>query len=353
MRAYYPDSKSLNLKGTSDLSQPEGVTELFNTFGEASKPSNTVSPFSLFIQICASPQMQQVYQLVQRASAFDFPVLIVGETGTGKELAARTIHFRGKRQRAPFVPVDCAALPPTLIESELFGHIRGAFTGADRSRIGLLEMAKEGTAFLDEIGELSLQSQAKLLRCIQERQVRPVGGNETSEIDVRFIAATNRNLEAEVAAGRFRRDLLFRINILQIELPPLRERKGDIPVLAESFLTKHSDSNPSIRFISEDAMQLLMSYAWPGNVRELENAIERAMAMSDGPAIQIDDLPSSLTTCELESRSQQETLSLQEMERRAIFRALRETQGDKLAAARLLNIGKTTLYRKLKAYTYK
>lgn len=329
------------------------MNQVFDRFGSVAHqaPSDSGSSFSLFSHICTSVQMQRIYQLVQRASAFDFPVLLCGESGTGKELAARTIHFRGKRQRGPFLPVDCAALPPTLIESELFGHVRGSFTGADKSRIGLLQVARGGTAFLDEIGELPLQSQAKLLRCIQEGQIRPVGGNEPSQIDVRFIAATNRDLQREVKAGRFRQDLLFRMNILQIELPPLRSRKSDIPPLVALFLAKHKDLNSSIRAISDDAMRLLVSYHWPGNVRELEHSIEHAFAMGDGPAIEIDDLPPSLSrTRDLEALPLDETLTLQELERRAIFRALKETRGDRLEAARLLNIGKTTLYRRLKQY---
>jgi DNA-binding NtrC family response regulator len=306
-----------------------------------------------FQLIGTSSAIQKVYTELQIAGRNDFPVFLFGETGTGKELAARIIHDLGSRRRRLFVPVDCAALAPTLIESELFGHVRGAFTGAQASRTGLLEAARGGTIFLDEIGELPLHCQAKLLRALQEREIRPVGGNESFHIDARFIAATNRNLEAEVKAGRFRQDIYFRLNVLQIRLPALRERKSDIPLLVNSFLAKFGDLQPSIRSVSEEAMRCLMSYNWPGNVRELENAIEHALALGAGPAIETGDLPSLLrfvfSTASVSE--DHEVLSLRELERRAIFRALSETDGDRIAAARLLSIGKTTLYRKLKEYS--
>jgi DNA-binding NtrC family response regulator len=295
--------------------------------------------------------MQRVYKMIEKVSQHHYPVLILGESGTGKELVARSIHFSGARQQKPFVPVDCSGLVPTLIESELFGHVKGAFTGAQHSRAGLLETANGGTVFLDEIGELPVDLQAKLLRVLQEHEVRPVGATGRTAIDVRVIAATHRDLEAAIRAGAFRQDLFFRLNVVQIKLPPLRDRKSDIPLLVNTFLEKFSDAQRPIRTISEDAMRRLMAYDWPGNVRELENAIERAVALGTGPILHSGDLPSNLQHSSNERLPETDgVMPLEELERRAIFHALRETSGDKLAAARLLGIGKTTLYRKLKQY---
>lgn len=301
--------------------------------------------------IGASPKMQRVYKLIEKVSQHRYPVLILGESGTGKELVARSIHFLGQRRNKPFSPVDCSSLTPTLVESELFGYVKGAFTGAHQTRAGLFESADGGTVFLDEIGDLPVDLQAKLLRVLQEREVRPVGSTERVPVDVRIIAATHRDLEAAVRSGGFRQDLFFRLNVLQIKMPPLRDRKSDIPLLVASFLEKFSDPQRPVRTISEDAMRRLMAYDWPGNVRELENAVERAVAMGSGPIVHIGDLPSNLQyKAEEKPLEVDEVLPLEDLERRAIFRALRETGGDKLAAARLLRIGKTTLYRKLKYY---
>jgi len=301
--------------------------------------------------IGVSPKMQRVYKLIEKVSQHNYPVFILGESGTGKELVARSIHFSGPRRQKPFVPVDCSALVPTLIESELFGYVKGAFTGAMHSKQGLLEVADEGTLSLDEIGDLPVDLQAKLLRALQEREVKPVGSTERISIHVRVIAATNRDLEASIRSGTFRQDLYFRLNVVQVKLPPLRERKSDIPLLVNSFLEKFSDLQRPVRSISEDAMRRLMAYDWPGNVRELENAIERAVALGSGPILHVGDLPSNLQYASAERLPENDELvPLEELERRAIFRALRETSGDKLAAARLLGIGKTTLYRKLKQY---
>jgi len=301
--------------------------------------------------IGVSPKMQRIYRLIEKVSQHKYPVLILGESGTGKELVARSIHFAGPRRNEPFVPVDCSSLAPTLIESELFGHVKGAFTGAMHSKTGLMESAGSGTLFLDEIGDLPVDLQAKLLRALQEREVKPVGSTDRVSISTRVIAATNRDLEAAVRQNQFRQDLYFRLNVVQIKLPPLRERKSDIPILVNSFLEKFSDSNGSMRTISEDAMARLLAYDWPGNVRELENAIERAVALGSGPILHVGDLPSNLQYGAGERMPQSdELLPLEELERRAILRALHEASGDKLAAARLLGIGKTTLYRKLKQY---
>lgn len=298
-----------------------------------------------------SPKMQRVYRLLEKVSQHNYPVLILGESGTGKELVARSIHFSGPRKNRPIVPVDCSALVPTLIESELFGYVKGAFTGAMHNRQGLMEVANGGTLFLDEIGDLPVDLQAKLLRALQEKEIRPVGSTDRVPITVRIIAATNRDLDAAVRQGKFRQDLYFRLNVVQIKLPPLRDRKGDIPLLVNSFLEKFSGPDSEPRRVSEDAMARLMAYDWPGNVRELENAMERAIALGSGPILHVCDLPSSLQPNSGERLlHNDELLPLEELERRAILRALREAGGDKLAAARLLGIGKTTLYRKLKQY---
>ena len=301
--------------------------------------------------IGASIKMQQVYGLIGKVSQHTYPVLIVGESGTGKELVARSIHCLGPRVEKPFVPVDCPALTPTLIESELFGHTKGAFTGADHNARGFFEAANEGTLFLDEIGELPLQLQAKLLRVLQEKEIRHIGSTERIPIHVRVIAATNCDLEAAVRGGTFRKDLYFRLNVVQIKLPALRERRGDIPLLVNHFLEKFSDPREPVHTISDDAMRRLTSDDWPGNVRELENAIERAVALSSDPLLQVGDLPSNLQYPPAQYFSENdELLPLEEIERRAIFRAMREAGGDKLAASRLLGIGRTTLYRKLRQY---
>ena len=301
--------------------------------------------------IGTSPRMRKVYSVIEKVSQHAYPVLILGESGTGKELVARSVHFSGVRRNRPFIPVDCSSLVPTLIEAELFGYVKGAFTGAMHAKQGLMEIADNGTLFLDEIGDMPIDMQAKLLRALQEKEVRPVGSTERVPLAARIIAATNRDLEGAVRQGTFRQDLFFRLNVVQIKIPPLRERKTDIQPLVNSFLEKFSDANGKMRTISEDGMARLMSYDWPGNVRELENAIERAIALGSGPILHAGDLPTSLQYEAIEQLPQNdELLPLEEMERRAILRALREAGGDKLAAARILGIGKTTLYRKLKQY---
>jgi len=307
-----------------------------------------VSPGGL---IGVSPAMRAIHDLICKATHRPFPVLIVGETGTGKELVARCIHNSGSRQRAPFIAVDCSSLSPTLIESELFGHLRGAFTGADSASRGLVQAADTGTLFLDEIGELPIELQAKLLRVIQEREVRPVGSAYASAVDIRFIAATNRDLRDAVDKGTFRRDLFYRLNVIPIEMPPLRGRKVDIPLLVAAFLAKHADPTRPIESISDDFWRLVESFSWPGNVRELENFVVRCLALGAGPVLRNEDscdgpLPEKIFSyC-----SPRDTQSLAALERSAILKALEVTQGDKIAAARMLGIGKTTLYRKLKEY---
>jgi DNA-binding NtrC family response regulator len=301
--------------------------------------------------IGVSEKMQRVYKVIQKVSQHHYPVLILGESGTGKELVARSIHFSGARKDRPFVPVDCSSLVPTLIESELFGHVKGAFTGAQHGKQGLLEAANGGTLFLDEIGDMPIDLQAKLLRVLQEREVKPVGSTERRRIDVRVMAATNRDLDQAIRTGTFRQDLYFRLNVVQVKLPALRERKSDIPLLVMAFLDKFCDPQLPARTVSEEAMRRLISYDWPGNVRELENCIERAVALGSSPLLHVGDLPTSLQYPTSDRVPQKdELLPIDELERRAILRTLRETSGDKLAAARILGIGKTTLYRKLKQY---
>jgi two-component system response regulator HydG len=298
-----------------------------------------------------SVPMRRLYELIAKISQSNSPVLVLGDTGTGKELVARAIHSIGPRREHALVPVDCSTLPPSLVESELFGYVRGAFTGAGHSRQGLLAAAHEGTILLDEIGELPTFLQAKLLRALQEKEVRPVGSTERIPIDVRVIAATNRDLEAGIKAGTFREDLYFRLNVVQIKLLPLRQHKTDIPLLVTHFLLKFSDATHPAHTISDSAMQRLMAYDWPGNVRQLENVIECAVALSTQSVLTVEDLvsvpggasPGSLPDCD-------ELVQLCELERRAVLHALQETAGDKIAAAQHLGIGKTTLYRKLKEY---
>jgi two-component system response regulator HydG len=298
-----------------------------------------------------SATMLRLYALISKAGGCTSPVLLLGETGTGKELVARGIHLEGLRREKAFVPVDSSALTPTLIESELFGHVKGAFTGADHSQGGLLQSADGGTIFLDEIGELPMALQAKLLRTLQEREVRPVGSTARIPIDVRIIAATNRDLEVAVRKGTFRQDLFYRLNVIQVHLPPLRDRKVDIPLLVIHFLDKFSGTVDCVHAISDGALQRLMSHDWPGNIRELQNAIERAVALSSHSVLTADDIVSFPNRASAtDGPNNSEIAPLREIERRAILHALRETGGDKVATARLLGIGKTTLYRKLKKY---
>jgi two-component system response regulator HydG len=298
-----------------------------------------------------SAPMHRLYELIGKVSQCTSPVLLLGDTGTGKELVARAIHFTGLRREKAFVPIDCSALSPTLIETELFGHVRGAFTGADQSKRGLLQTANEGTIFLDEIGELPVFLQAKLLRALQEKEIRPVGSTERVPINVRVIAATNRDLEAGVRAGTFRQDLYFRLNVVQIRLPALRERKIDIPLLVAHFLDRFSGSLQQVRPISDDALRRLMAHDWPGNVRELENAIECAVALGSDSVLTLDDLASIPNNVSAATPPDgDELVPLAEIERRAVLAALRQTGGDKVAAAGLLGIGRTTIFRKLKEY---
>ena len=303
-----------------------------------------------------APEMEKLYRIIGKAANSSHPVLILGESGTGKELVARSIHFGGSYRDRPFIPVDCGALVPTLIESELFGYVRGAFTGAVRAKDGLLATADGGTIFLDEVGELPIDLQAKLLRAIQEKEIRPVGSTRSVAVNVRILAATNRDLESAVQQGTFRRDLFFRLNVLTLRVPPLRERKQDIPLLAGHVLERVARTTGVHRTISDEALRRMLDYDWPGNVRELENCLERACALSSSATLQIGDLPTALrnlaneTYPTLDLAQGRGIVPLSELEKRAILQAVEQMHGDKLEAARQLGIGKTTLYRKLKEY---
>jgi two-component system response regulator HydG len=308
-----------------------------------------------------SVEMEKLYRILSKVSQSAHPVLILGESGTGKELVARTIHSYGPSAQKPFLPVDCGSLVPSLMESELFGYVKGAFTGANRAKDGLLVAAEGGTVFLDEIGELSLDLQAKLLRALQEREVRPVGATHRVPIRARILAATNRDLAAMVEKGAFRKDLFYRINVVNLRLPALRDRREDIPLLAAHFLDRVSRERGTQFTLSDEALRIMMEYAWPGNVRELEHAVERACTMCSGPVLHLGDFPTQLQQQGLEARRSVPredeadaavpgVTTLADLERQAIVDAIRKLHGDKLQAARLLGIGKTTLYRKLKEY---
>lgn len=322
-----------------------------------------------------SPRTRQVLHLIQKLGRCRWPALLLGETGTGKEVVARAIH--NISANGPFVTIDCSSMVGPLMESELFGHVKGAFTGASAAKIGLIESANGGTALFDEIGELPLDLQAKLLRVLQEKEFRPVGSVTTRRSDFRIIAATNRDLAKEVEKGTFRRDLFFRLNVINIRLAPLRERREDIPALINHFLARVGGNYT----ITAEAMEVMLSYDWPGNVRELENCIQHMVAINSGPLLHLADLPSNLQNFILQKKSQYFTaaaaappvvmiaehaamqaptpeaipspsgvIPLAELERRAILNALEYTKGDRAIAAHLLGIGRTTLYRKLKEY---
>jgi DNA-binding NtrC family response regulator len=294
--------------------------------------------------IGVSRAIQDVFRVVERAARSPHTVLITGESGTGKELVARALHAASGR--TAFVAANCAAFPESLLESELFGHEKGAFTGADQARPGLFEAAHRGTLFLDEIAELPAPLQPKLLRALEHGEIRRVGSTQTRSVDVRLIAATNRQLEQEVREGRFREDLFWRLNVLPIELPPLRERAGDIPLLVRHFLNG--------RDISNEAVHLLSAYPWPGNVRELRNAIERAMTLSTAPEIRPADLPPRIQeagrTAALVSDASRRQATLRELEREYILEILRQVGGNKSRAAEILGLDRKTLYRKLEEY---
>jgi two-component system, NtrC family, response regulator AtoC len=315
--------------------------------------------FSFSDIVSRNQRMQDIFTLVRKVAEFKTTVLILGESGTGKELIAKALHKQSKRKNAPFVAVNCGAIPHSLLESELFGHIKGAFTDASTDKAGLFEQANGGTLFLDEIGEMPLLLQVKLLRVLQDEEIRPVGSSIVKKIDVRVVSATAKDLEQEVVANRFREDLYFRLNVLAITLPPLRERSEDIPLLADHFLTKYGErfGKGGVR-LSQDALRVLVGYPWPGNVRELENCIERGLLLCEGDMVGIDALPESVL-----GKSEPKTsaaaimpdlLSIKKaeeiLERELIKRALEKTGGNRTHAARLLEISHRSLLYKLKEY---
>jgi DNA-binding NtrC family response regulator len=309
-----------------------------------------------------SPEMERLFRIVARVAQSTHPVLILGESGTGKELVARAIHTSGAGAGKPFVPVDCGSLAPTLIESELFGHVKGAFTGAHRPNDGLLVAAGAGTVFLDEIAELPLDLQAKLLRALQEKEVRPLGGSHAVPIRARILAATHQDLASMVEQGKFRRDLYYRLNVVKLTLPPLRERREDIPLLAAQFLERNTREVGRAFRLSAETLAFLVEYPWPGNVRELSNAIDRACNLCSGELIEMAEMTTVIKDAWMHAamvrREQTDApkdpsirvMTLAEMEKEAILTTLEQVNGDKLLAARLLDIGKTTLYRKLREY---
>ncbi len=303
-----------------------------------------------------SAKIQDVLRMVARLKDTRTPVLITGESGTGKELVARAIHFGGVYAKRPFVAVDCGSLVPTLIESELFGYTKGAFTGALKSKAGLFQAADGGTIFLDEIGELPMEMQAKLLRVLQEKEIRPVGSNDRIKVDVRVIAATNRDLELAYRGGTFRKDLFFRLNVVSVYVPALRERKPDIPALVRCFLEQYAPGQ-SMQ-VTPAAMNCLLNYDWPGNVRELQNCVERAVALGNRHSIDVHDLPPALRSVAAlapldAAGSGPSATDLEDLERATIQRVFEQVHGDKTLAGKMLGISRATLYRKLKRYNIK
>jgi DNA-binding NtrC family response regulator len=302
-----------------------------------------------------SAEMQKVLRIITRVASSKHPVLIVGESGTGKHRLARAIHDSGMFKDRPFVAVDCASSTPALLEADLFGYVKGGFNGSNRAKEGLIQSANGGTLFLHDVSELTLDLQSKLLRTLQEREIKPLGSNKGLPLEVRVIASTARDMEAAIQQGTFRRDLFFRLNVVNLRLPPLRERKQDIPLLAEVVLNRISAEKGVSYSLGSQVMKSLMAYDWPQNVRELENCLERAAATANNPVLTMDDLPPQVQTAHLWGRPPAENTSsrivpLAEMEKQAIIHTLEQLNGDKQMTARLLGIGKTTLYRKLREY---
>ncbi len=313
--------------------------------------------FNFGEMIGKSKAMQELFKLSAKVAHYETTVLISGESGTGKELVARGIHFKGKRRKNNLIPVNCGGIPEALLESELFGYKKGAFTGAEKDTKGLFEAASGGTIFLDEVGDLPLPLQVKLLRVLQDNQIRPVGDTQSKKIDVRVIAATSKNLADEVEAGRFREDLYYRLNVMPIRLPPLIERTEDIPLLCRHFIERYNKKfDKSVKRISSSAMNLLLRHQWPGNVRELENVIERAVVLCEGTVIEFELLPSELCTkkhgSSIEDIFQGYSLKAGKaiLEKNLIQRALEATQGNRTKAAKLLEISHPSLLQKIKAY---
>ncbi len=303
-----------------------------------------------------SPPMKEVYALLRRLRETDATVLVTGESGTGKELIARSVHEHGRQQTGPFVAMNCAAVPETMLESELFGHTKGAFTDARTSETGLFVHANGGTLFLDEIGEMPLSMQVKLLRALQERTVRPVGGNHEVPFDARLVCATSRDLDADVAEGRFREDLYYRVNVIRIHVPPLKSRGSDVLLIAQHYINRFAaESKKAVAGLASPAAERLLTYGWPGNVRELMNCMERAVALTEVDRITVDDLPEKIRTYRsdlfvLPTDNPTELLSMAEVEKRYVLKVLQTVSGNKSLAAGILHLDRKTLYRKLRSY---
>jgi DNA-binding NtrC family response regulator len=349
------------------ITKPLDMDQLSLTVGRAIQQSalreevkrlqeHVLSPKKFGEIVGDSPAMSRVFDLLTRVSDSEATVLVTGESGTGKELVAKALHQRSKRANGPFVAINCAALPETILESELFGHVRGAFTDAKFGKPGLLVTATGGTLFLDEIGEMTPATQIKLLRALQERCVRPVGGDREIPFDARIVAATNRDLEADVAQHRFREDLYYRVNVVRVHVPPLRSRGNDILLIAQSYIERFAaQSSRAVHGLSPQAAEKLLAYEWPGNVRELQNCVERAVALTQFEQITVEDLPEKVTAYRatllvLPPENPADLLSLEELERRYVLRVLRAMNGNKSRTASVLGLDRRTLYRRLERY---
>ena len=354
-------SKPMNLAEIKSILARALVQRSLQRRAEKQASQDDEYPSDLGKIIGKSAAMVEVYKTVARVASTKSTVLILGESGTGKELIARAIHEHSPRASQPFVAVDCGALTETLLETELFGHVRGSFTGAVADKKGVFEEAQGGTCFLDEVGGISLNMQARLLRVVQEHEIRRVGGKDWLPVDVRVVAATNQDLPQAVAEGQFRQDLYYRLDVVSIRLPPLRERRDDIPLLARHFLSYYSNqTGKSVSAISDNAMELLSNYRWPGNIRELEHAIEQAVALSYQPVLLPEDLPREVreqTTHQFSSKSVApsefnfpDQPSLEEMKKRYVHHVLQLTNGNVSATARILNVDRRSLYRMLARY---
>ena len=353
------DSRRVGLNGPAggleaNLTPPEGpetpLSYPARTPGPSSHRGERARPRPHGI-IGSTEGMRRVHQLTDKAAACSLPVLIQGESGTGKELVARAIHERSDRQARRFFSENCSALSESLLESELFGHVRGAFTGADRDRKGILELADEGTLFLDEIGDMSVRMQSKLLRALQEGELRPVGGKESIQVDVRIISATNRSLRTLIKEGHFREDLFYRVNVITIDLPPLRDRRDDIPALVDHFLDRIAlETGLPRKEFSPGALELLAGYEWPGNIRELENAVQRAVALGDGLRIDAGDLPDRIRHVMITEESPHYSSADKAGEQLMIEKALHNFDGDKTRAARFIGWSRPKLYRRIRHY---
>jgi DNA-binding NtrC family response regulator len=339
---------ALNKQSMYSLPTPCAVEEEGPARSSSGRPAVGPRPHGI---IGTTDAMGCVHHLIDKAAACLLPVLIQGESGTGKELVARAIHERSNRQERRFFSENCSALSESLLESELFGHVRGAFTGADRDRKGILELADGGTLFLDEIGDMSLRMQSKLLRALQEHEVRPVGGKETIKVDVRIISATNRGLRSLIREGTFREDLFYRVNVITIGLPPLRDRKDDVPALVEHFLDGiAAETGLPRKVFSPGALELLTGYEWPGNIRELENVVQRAVALADGARIETADLPDRVRHVMITEEPPHYSSHGKGGEQLMIEKALHNFEGDKTRASRFIGWSRPKLYRRLRFY---